>query len=146
MKRVIPVLLSVGCVMGFFSQCLAGDEGEFAPPDAFIDGSSHPYYGSGNPWNRRFFGEIDKNGKLLLHGGDLRLYGRRGQRQMLDILEGRVDDARDDEFDIEVQLAEFKSPRRRTSPLGKELVKWWCFTVAREAELEITGVELLGPE
>ncbi|MHC4665528.1 MAG: hypothetical protein ACYS9T_06165 [Planctomycetota bacterium] len=54
---------------------------------------SRPYYGSLNEWNRRFFGDIDKNGKLLLRGGDLRLYGRRGQRQMLDILEGRVDDA-----------------------------------------------------
>ncbi|MHC4617708.1 MAG: tetratricopeptide repeat protein, partial [Planctomycetota bacterium] len=68
-------------VMCFFSQCPAAAEGEYAPPDAFIDGSSHPYYGSLNPWNRRFFSQ------------HLHLYGRRGQRQMLDILEGRVDNA-----------------------------------------------------
>jgi len=66
-------------VMSVFPNCLA--EGEYAPADAFVDGSSHPYYGSGDPWNRRFFIE------------HLHLYGRRGQRQMLDILEGRVDDA-----------------------------------------------------
>jgi alkaline phosphatase D len=63
------------------SPLVYADEGEYAPPDAFIDGSSHPYYGSLNPWNRRFFSE------------HLHLYGRRGQRQMLDILEGRADDA-----------------------------------------------------
>jgi len=81
MKRTIPVSLFVGCVCAFFSQWLAADEGEYAPPDAFVDGSPHPYYGSLNPWNHRFFSE------------HLHLYGRRGQRQMLDILEGRPDDA-----------------------------------------------------
>jgi len=71
-----------------FCVCITGGpnlvhavEREYAPPDAFVDGSSHPYYGSLNPWNRRFFSE------------HLHLYGRRGQRQMLDILEGRIDDA-----------------------------------------------------
>jgi hypothetical protein len=93
MKRIALVLLFVGSVMGFLSQCLSGDEGEYAPPDAFVGGSSRPYYGSLNPWNRCFFGDIDKKGRLQPRGGDLRLYGRRGQRQMLDILEGRVDDA-----------------------------------------------------
>jgi len=78
--------------MLFFSQCLSADNG-YAPPDAFVDGSSRPYYGSLTPWTRRTFGDIDKNGKLVSRGGDLRLYGRRGQRQMLDILEGRVEDA-----------------------------------------------------
>ena len=48
----------------------------------------------------------------------------------------------EDEFDIEVPLAEFTSPRRRTSPLGTALAKWCCFTAARQAELDITGVQL----
>ena len=34
--------------------------GEFAPPDAYLDGSKHPYYGSENEWNRRFFFEHNK--------------------------------------------------------------------------------------
>lgn len=58
--------------------------GEFAPPDAYEEGSKHPYYGSENAWNRRFFTEHIT-----------RFYKRRGQRQMLDIVEGRVDDAID---------------------------------------------------
>jgi len=56
--------------------------GEFAPPDAYLEGSKHPYYGSENPWNRRFFTEHIK-----------KYYKRRGQRQMLDIVEGRAEQA-----------------------------------------------------
>ena len=52
--------------------------GEFAPKDAYLNGSKHPYYGSENAWNRRFFYDHIKN-----------FYKRRGQRQMLDIVEGR---------------------------------------------------------
>jgi alkaline phosphatase D len=58
--------------------------GEFAPPDAYEEGSQHPYYGSENEWNRRFFYEHNK-----------RFYKRRGQRQMLDIVEGRYQEAAD---------------------------------------------------
>ena len=29
--------------------------GEFAPEDAFLEGEEHPYYGSENEWNQRFF-------------------------------------------------------------------------------------------
>jgi alkaline phosphatase D len=58
--------------------------GEFAPPDAYEEGSKHPYYGSENEWNRRFFYEHNK-----------RFYKRRGQRQMLDIVEGRYQEAAD---------------------------------------------------
>ena len=52
--------------------------GEFAPPDAYVEGSPHPYYGSENPWDRRFF--YDQIGFE---------YKRRGQRQMLDLVEVR---------------------------------------------------------
>lgn len=52
----------------------------------------------------------------------------------------------EDEFDIEAPFPELTSPHPRTSPLGTDLVKWCCFTAAREAELDITAVQLLGPE
>jgi alkaline phosphatase D len=82
------VLISVG-ILFLYPACSPDkkpieiqDIGEFAPDDAFLDGSEHPYYGSENPWNRRFFTEHIKN-----------YYKRRGQRQMLDIMEGRVKEA-----------------------------------------------------
>jgi len=72
-----------GCSQHQAVQFFEQDEptGEYAPPDAYLDGSRHPYYGSENPWDRRFFSKA------------LHLYGRRGQRQMLDIIEGREADA-----------------------------------------------------
>ncbi|MHC4625019.1 MAG: tetratricopeptide repeat protein, partial [Planctomycetota bacterium] len=82
MKRTaIYALLFVAVATYSLWQYRAVAEGEHAPPHAFVDGSTHPYYGSLNQWDLRFFSE------------HLHLYGRRGQRQMLDILEGRVDDA-----------------------------------------------------
>jgi len=74
--NIILILFFAVCLIGFISACLA-DEAEYAAPDAFINGSGHPYYGSLNPWNRRFFGDIDKNGNLLLRGG---VGGSRGRR------------------------------------------------------------------
>jgi alkaline phosphatase D len=82
---IILVLLSL-----FLIQCQTETElgketlGEFAPPDAYEEGSKHPYYGSENEWNQRFFYEHNK-----------RFYKRRGQRQMLDIVEGRYQEAAD---------------------------------------------------
>lgn len=52
--------------------------GEFGPPDAYEDGSVHPFYGSENEWSRRMFSE---------RAADL-YYKRRGQRQMLEIIDG----------------------------------------------------------
>ena len=56
--------------------------GEFAPPDAYINGSKHPYYGAENAWDiegtalkSRFF---ERDPKLE--------YKRRGQRALLEIL------------------------------------------------------------
>ncbi len=53
--------------------------GHFAPKDAYEGGSSLAYYGSENPWNRRMFtaARADK------------FYKRRGQRQLLGILDGQ---------------------------------------------------------
>lgn len=59
------------------------DYGEFAPPDAYIDDSGHAYYGSENEWSRRMFSERAAS----------RFYKRRGQRQMLAILDGHPERA-----------------------------------------------------
>ena len=53
--------------------------GEFAPKDAYLPGAKHPYYGSENAWNQRFFSESTAK----------RFYKRRGQRAMLFIVEGK---------------------------------------------------------
>lgn len=53
-----------------------------APQEAFLEGSEYPYYGSEDDWNRRFFTEHIKH-----------YYKRRGQRQMLDIVEGKPEEA-----------------------------------------------------
>ncbi len=54
----------------------------YAPDEAYREGEDHPYFGSENPWDLRFFtAHID------------RLPKRRGQRQMLDIMRGRAGDA-----------------------------------------------------
>jgi alkaline phosphatase D len=60
-----------------------GVSAEFAPPEAFLKGAKHPYFGSENPWDRRFFSFFTATN----------LYGRRGQRQMLEIVEGRLGEA-----------------------------------------------------
>ncbi|MGW8316645.1 MAG: alkaline phosphatase D family protein [Bacteroidales bacterium] len=53
--------------------------GIFAPDDAWLDGDSLPYYGSENEWSRRMFEEAPAD----------RFYKRRGQRQLLAILDGK---------------------------------------------------------
>ena len=57
--------------------------GEFGPPDAYEGGSSHPFYGSENQWSRRMFSG---------QAADL-YYKRRGQRQLLEVLDGRPETA-----------------------------------------------------
>ena len=75
----VLLLELVGCVAKRPAELGTEVMGEFAPPDAFLPGEKHPYYGSENEWNRRFFYEHTE-----------RFYKRRGQRQMLDIVEGRI--------------------------------------------------------
>ena len=57
--------------------------GEFGPPDAYEGDSPHPYYGAENEWSRRMFDE---------RSADL-YYKRRGQRQLLEILDGNPNKA-----------------------------------------------------
>ncbi len=51
--------------------------GEFGPPDAYEGDNPHPFYGAENEWSRRMFDE---------RSADL-YYKRRGQRQLLEILD-----------------------------------------------------------
>ena len=57
--------------------------GEFGPPDAYEGDSPHPFYGAENEWSRRMFDE---------RSADL-YYKRRGQRQLLEILDGNPERA-----------------------------------------------------
>lgn len=54
---------------------------QHAPDDAWLAGSKLPYYGSVDPWDRRFFYDHIQ--------GEAFRPGRVGQRQMLDIVENR---------------------------------------------------------
>ena len=81
-KSLMILLILVAIGGTFCSKQTIEEIGEFAPPDAYLDGSKHPYYGSENPWDRRFF--------YAQLGFE---YKRRGQRQMLDIVEGRPEEA-----------------------------------------------------
>jgi hypothetical protein len=57
-------------------------------------------------------------------------------------------------FDVEIPLSEFQSvayekgaskKQLATSPVGQELVEWWCSTRGRKVSLAIAHVELVGP-
>ncbi len=67
------------------SQPIEGELGQFAPADAFVDDSPYAYYGSENEWSRRMFRK---------EAADFR-YCRRGQRQLLAILDGNPQLAKD---------------------------------------------------
>jgi len=75
-------MLALVFFMCVFSVCFAAGKEPPGPEDAYIDGSSHAYYGKDQGgWRdtRRQF--------------DHKLYGRRGQRQMLDVLDGLNEEA-----------------------------------------------------
>jgi len=82
----MKILLSIIIVFTFF---LVGfpqggkNYGMFAPADAYLPGDSLPYYGSENEWSRRMFSKRAAD----------RFYKRRGQRQLLAILEGQPEKA-----------------------------------------------------
>jgi alkaline phosphatase D len=72
-----PVLFACVC-----SVCFAAGKEPPGPNDAYIDGSSHAFYGKNQGgWTK------------LRRQFDSRQYGRQGQRQMLDILDGRPEEA-----------------------------------------------------
>jgi hypothetical protein len=52
-------------------------------------------------------------------------------------------------FELEVPISEFQfwgKSLNRSTPVGKELVQWWCSTDSQEAALMITGLELQARE
>ena len=80
-----PLVLAAAILLLTPEVGLAQDSkyGQFAPPDAYVDGSKLAYYGSENEWSRRQFSKekADKS------------YKRRGQRQLLAILDGNSEQA-----------------------------------------------------
>jgi len=56
-------------------------------------------------------------------------------------------DKSDRRLEIELPLEEFRPQEKEFpgSPVGLELVDWWCFTYNQDAGLSIAGVELLPP-
>jgi alkaline phosphatase D len=75
------VLLTLILLFGCFQEDKPTFRG-YAPSDAYLEGSEYPYYGSENAWDRRFFTKHIES-----------LPQRRGQRQMLDIVEGKASEA-----------------------------------------------------
>lgn len=93
MRNCLCPLLLVLCFPVLPSLLYSQSEGAFtidAPADAWLEGERYPYYGSENPWTRRMFSEKATSWQ----------YKRRGQRQMLKIIEGRPAEA--------VDLAKFR--------------------------------------
>ncbi|MFC1784456.1 alkaline phosphatase D family protein [Candidatus Neomarinimicrobiota bacterium] len=81
--RLYPILFLLICFNCTHKEpTVLGTEtmGEFAPKEAYLKGEIHPYYGSENAWDQRFFYEQDKE-----------YYKRRGQRAMLELTKGNID-------------------------------------------------------
>ena len=101
--------------------------GQFAPADAFRDGSPLAYYGSENQWSRRQFSKTKAD----------RDYKRRGQRQILATIDGdpeqsilwaqsRLDADPDDLealFNQVVAWCEFEKVEKAIAPLQEALAK-----------------------
>ena len=64
-------------------ETIAETYGQFAPDDAWDKDHKFAYYGSENEWSRRQFREISAD----------KLYKRRGQRQLLEIIDGHPKNA-----------------------------------------------------
>ena len=79
-QTVLQSLILLGSLLA----CSGPDEPfrGHAPPEAFLEDSEYPYFGAETPWNLRFFYEHAE-----------RLTKRRGQRQMLEVVRGRPEEA-----------------------------------------------------
>lgn len=78
-RRFTAALLVLLAATPVVCRAQSSKYGQFAPDDAYRDGSPLAYYGSENEWTRRQFTQ-EKSDKV---------YGRRGQRQLLATLDGR---------------------------------------------------------
>ena len=77
--------LSILLAVILLSKCSQPEEAPFrgdAPDDAYLEGSAYPYFGSEEEWEQRFFTDHIKT-----------QVKRRGQRQMLDIVRGKPEEA-----------------------------------------------------
>ncbi len=80
-RRFTPLRGSVALAVGLAATVLRADRGsepQYAPPGAWLPGESLPYFGSENPWDRRFFTQKPY---------------RYGQSQYLMLVEGQVAEA-----------------------------------------------------
>lgn len=82
-SRVVSYLTFMLLILSSLMAQGGKDYGEFAPPDAYLNGSEHPYYGAENEWSRRMFSKKAAD----------RYYKRQGQRQMLAIVDGEPEKA-----------------------------------------------------
>ncbi|MHC4426807.1 MAG: alkaline phosphatase D family protein [Planctomycetota bacterium] len=79
--KSLPILTALVFVY-VFAVCFAAGKEPPGPKDAYIEDSNHAFYGKDQGgWTR------------LRRQFDSKQYGRQGQRQMLDILDGRPDEA-----------------------------------------------------
>jgi alkaline phosphatase D len=83
MTRRLALLLLTSALPSWAPAQDSSDYAQSAPEDAYLEGSPFAYYGSENAWDRRFFSGRTAD----------RQYKRRGQRQMLAILEGQPEKA-----------------------------------------------------
>jgi alkaline phosphatase D len=67
------------CVLSPFVNGAHENDQQFAPPEAYLPGDPLPYFGSENPWDRRFFERADTP--------------RLGQPQLILIQEGQLEEA-----------------------------------------------------
>lgn len=79
----VALLATTGILLSPLAAQTEGEQGMSAPPEAYEPGNPYPYFGSENPWNRRMF---DQNPADLF-------YKRRGQRQILAIIDGQPEQA-----------------------------------------------------
>ncbi|MHC4636800.1 MAG: alkaline phosphatase D family protein [Planctomycetota bacterium] len=77
--------------MCVFAVCFADGKEPPGPEDAYIDGSGHAYYGKDQRGWRNIRRQFYRKPKRL--GKYHELYGRRGQRQILDIIDGLPEEA-----------------------------------------------------
>ena len=95
-------------------RAIAENYGQFAPEDAWVEDPDFAYYGSENEWTRRQFSAVRAE----------MLYKRRGQRQLLEILAGNMDEA--------IALAEFRLDEDAT-----DAESWFILAVAHTVVGEV---------
>ncbi len=79
LKKVVTIV-GTGILLVLFALISHVRAGEFAPKDAFLNGSAHPYYGSAGKWHRSFSEKPNPKQPK-----------RNGQHAMFNIIDGRYD-------------------------------------------------------